>query len=102
MNEHNVNLHMVFKNTQPTEPIKDYARDKVSSVLKKFIHQDTEVHIVLDVEKNRQIVEVSFNCFGSNFTCKKESENIYKSIDEAVGVLGTQLRKQKEKATSHH
>lgn len=102
MNDYNVNLHMVFKNTEPTEPIKEYAADKVSGVLKKFIHQDTEVHLVLDVEKNRQIVEVSFNCYGNNFTCKKESESIYKSIDEAVDVLGKQLRRQKEKSTSHH
>ncbi|MCB0332407.1 MAG: ribosome-associated translation inhibitor RaiA [Bdellovibrionales bacterium] len=97
-----VNVNITFRNTDSTEPIKNYATEKVTSCLKKFIHHDTETYLVLKVEKNRHIAEINFNVDGADFSCSEESADLYASIDALVGSLSNQLRKHKEKFTSHH
>lgn len=97
-----VSINLTFRNTEPTEALKKYAQDKFSSCLKKFLRQDTEVQLVLQVEKIRQIAEITFNCDGVNFKNREESDDMYKSIDLLVNSLTNQLRKHKEKITKHH
>ncbi|MCB0328720.1 MAG: ribosome-associated translation inhibitor RaiA [Bdellovibrionales bacterium] len=97
-----VNLNITFRNTESTEAIKTYAQEKISNCLKKYIHHDVEVYLVLLIEKNRHIADISFHVDGADFTCKEESENLYASIDKLVSALGNQMRKHKEKLTSHH
>lgn len=95
-------FHVTFRNTDSSEPLKAYATDKIGNCVQKFVHQDTEVSIVLKVEKSRQIAEVSLHSDGSDFHVSEESESMYASIDKVVDSLSTQLRKHKEKITSHH
>ena len=99
---HIVNVAITFRNTDATEALKTYATDKVTNALKKFVHHDTEAHVVLKVEKNRQIAEVSFRTDGADFHAKEESGDLYSSIDMLVDVLNQQLRKHKDKLTCHH
>ncbi|MCB0310660.1 MAG: ribosome-associated translation inhibitor RaiA, partial [Bdellovibrionales bacterium] len=67
-----INLNITFRNTQATDAIKGYANDKITNCLSKFVHQDTEANIVLSVEKNRQIAEISFRSDGHTFNGKEE------------------------------
>ncbi|MCB0352755.1 MAG: ribosome-associated translation inhibitor RaiA [Bdellovibrionales bacterium] len=97
-----VNVHLTFRNTDATDALKSYATDKVSNCLKKYIHHDTEANLVLSVEKNRHIAEITFNVDGAAFNCSEESADLYASIDSLVSALGNQMRKHKEKITSHH
>jgi putative sigma-54 modulation protein len=96
------NIHITFRNTEATEALKSYATDKINHTLQKFVKQDTEAHVVLKVEKNRQIAEVQFHADGSDFIVVEESEDLYASIDKLIDSLSTQLRKHKEKLTKHH
>ena len=100
MNEVQVNI--TFRNTDGTDALRTYAIDKIGHCIKKFVHHDTEVHVVLKVEKNRQIAEASLRTDGADFNGKEESDNLYSSIDALVGSLAHQLRKHKEKLTKHH
>ena len=97
-----VNISVTFRNTEATEPLKSYVTDKMSTVLKKFVHQDTEASVVLKVEKKRQIAEISFHADGANFNGTEASENMYKSIDALVNSVTEQLRRNKEKLTKKH
>ena len=97
-----VTVKVTFKNTDATDALKNYAQDKVSHCIQKFVHQDTEVHVVLNVNKRRQAAEVSLNTDGASFIAKEDTEDMYKSIDAIVDSLTSQLRKHKEKITSHH
>ncbi|MCO6430758.1 MAG: ribosome-associated translation inhibitor RaiA [Deltaproteobacteria bacterium] len=97
-----VNVHITFRNTEATEALKGYATEKITNTLKKFVHHDTEAHVVLKVEKNRQIAEVSFRSDGADFHAKEESSDLYSSIDTLVDSLTQQLRKHKDKITDHH
>ena len=98
----NVTVNITFRNTEGTDPLKAYVTEKISHCLQKFVHQDTEAHVVLCVEKNTQIAEVSFNALGTKFNGKEESRDLYASIDAVVKSLSGQLRKHKEKLTAHH
>jgi putative sigma-54 modulation protein len=96
-----VHVNIAFRNTDATDSLKTYATDKVSHCLKKYIHHDTEVHLVLRVEKNRHIAEIDFNVDGGTFKCKEESTDLYASIDSLAHSVAGQLRKHKEKLTRH-
>lgn len=97
-----VNLHINFRNTESTDALKSYATEKITACLKKYIQNDVEAHLVLLVEKNRHQAEISFNVDGASFSCKEESEDLYASIDQLINSLSNQLRKHKERRTSHH
>jgi putative sigma-54 modulation protein len=97
-----IKVSISFLNIDATDAIKQYTTDKVRNAVQKFAHQDTEAHVVLKVEKNRQIAEVSMHLSGADFVVKEESDNLYASIDKLVDSLTQQLRKHKEKSTSHH
>ncbi|MDZ4785228.1 MAG: ribosome-associated translation inhibitor RaiA [bacterium] len=93
---------MTFRNTEGTESIKNFVTEKVTHTLQKFVHHDTDVHVVLTVEKNCQIAEISFNTDGNYFVSKEETKDLYTSIDSAINTLSGQLRKHKEKLTNKH
>jgi len=97
-----VNVTITFRNTEGTEPIKNYASDKLKNITQKFVHHDTEVHLVLTVEKNRHIAEASFHTDGHDFAGREESENLYASIDSLAETLTEQLRRHKERLKKHH
>jgi putative sigma-54 modulation protein len=97
-----VHVNVTFRNTEATDALRDYSSDKITTLLQKYLHKNTEVYVVLKVEKTRQIAEVHFNCEGEDFSCKEESDDMYKSIDASVDSLSSQLRKHKERLTNHH
>jgi len=97
-----INVSIAFLNIEATDSLKQYTTDKIRHCVQKFAHQDTEAHVVLKVEKTRQLAEVSMHLSGADFFVKEESEDLYASIDKLVDSLSTQLRKHKEKTTSHH
>ena len=97
-----VRCNITFRNTDATEPLKAYATDKLCHCLQKFVRKNTEAHVVLKVEKNRQIAEISFHTEGHDFHVSEQSDSLYSSIDAVVSSLSQQLRKHKEKTTSHH
>lgn len=97
-----VKIHTTFRNTEATAAIKEYAEEKLGLVIKKFVHQNTEAHVTIKVEKNDHIAEIVFHTDGTDFACKEKSGDMYASIDKLVDVVATQLRKHKEKITAHH
>ena len=101
-NFHAVHVSLTFRNLEATDAIKQYASEKITHCLEKFVHKETEAHVVLRVERNRQIAEATFNLNGTAFNGKEESLDLYSAIDALVDSLGRQLRKHKEKLTKHH
>ncbi len=100
--ERDVRINITFRNTESTDAIKTYASDKLITCLKKYVHHDTEAHLVLKVEKNRQIAEITFHTDGADFVAKEETLDLYSSIDTLVNSVTHQLRKHKDKITKHH
>jgi putative sigma-54 modulation protein len=101
-NNYDVTLNITCRHIELTPGIKDHAEKRFAKVLKKFAHQDLKVHLVLDVQKNRQIAEGEVHVTGHTFTAKEEGTDLYAAIDRVADLLGTQLKKNKEKLTDHH
>jgi putative sigma-54 modulation protein len=97
-----VNVNLTFRNTEATDALKTYATEKLSHCIQKFIHHDIEVHAVLQVERNRQIAEATFNADGVTFNGKEERADLYAAIDALVDTMSQQLRRHKEKLTAKH
>ena len=97
-----VRINTTFRNTEATDALRSYATEKLTHCLHKFVHRDTEAHVVLKVEKNSQIAEVSLHADGADFNAKEACGDMYAAIDALVDSLTHQLRKHKEKITKHH
>lgn len=78
----------------------DALRDAVNQKLSKLDHHTDEplnVHVVLTVEKNRQVAEATVNRNGTSFHSKAEAGSMYEAIDSLVDKLDRAMRKDKTK-----
>ena len=80
--------------------MKDYIRDKINRI-EKFSHKNIDVHIALDMQKYRYIVEANITTHLTKIHCKEEDSDMYAAIDTAVDRLERQMRKTKEKIQHH-
>ncbi|MBZ4665457.1 ribosome-associated translation inhibitor RaiA [Mahella sp.] len=81
-------------------PITDALRAMVAKKLGKFdryFDEDTEVRVVMSVEKNRHIVEVTIPLNGTILRAEDYSDDMYTSIEGVLEKLERQIRKHKTK-----
>lgn len=79
-----------------TESLKSAIYEKIGK-LERYFSQDTEVHVTLSVEKNRQKIEVTIPVKGGIIRAEQESSDMYVSIDLAEEAIEKQLKKYKNK-----
>jgi len=77
-----------------TEALKEYAKSKIGKV-ERFFESETEVHITLSIQKERQIVEVTIRYKGIVFRVEEENTDMYAAIDRASDILERQIRKNR-------
>ncbi len=87
---------IVGKNIELTPGLKSAVEDKLSK-LDKYFNPDTEVHVTLSVEKERQKIEVTIPVKGSIIRSEQVSSDMYVSIDLVEEVIERQLKKYKNK-----
>ena len=84
------------RNIDVTEGLKSMIYDKLGK-LERYFTSDTEVHVTLSVEKERQKVEVTIPMKGSIIRAEQVSPDMYASIDMVQEIIERQLRKYKNK-----
>ena len=84
------------KNIDVTEGLKSAIYDKIGK-LERYFTQDTEVHVTLSVEKERQKIEISISMKGNIVRAEQVSNDMYVSIDLVEEIIERQLRKYKNK-----
>jgi putative sigma-54 modulation protein len=94
-------INITARHLKLTGAIDSYVRKKISKAGKFFDGGDVWAHVILSVEKNRQITEVNFHIGKLTFRAKEQSPDLYASIDLTVDKLEKQLRKQKEISKIH-
>ncbi|MCL1972776.1 MAG: ribosome-associated translation inhibitor RaiA [Endomicrobia bacterium] len=94
-------INITARHLKLTSAIDSYVRKKISKSAKFFDGDDVWAHVILSVEKSRQITEVNFHVGKLNFRAKEQSPDLYASIDITVDKLEKQLRKQKEISKLH-
>ena len=85
---------IIGKNIEVTPGLKAAVEDKIGK-LEKYFNPDTEVHVTLSVEKDRQKIEVTIPMKGHIIRAEEGSEDMYVSIDLVVDVIERQIRRYK-------
>jgi putative sigma-54 modulation protein len=84
------------KNIEVTEGLKTAVYDKIGK-LERYFTPDTEIHVTMGVEKERQKIEVTIPMKGSMVRAEQTSNDMYVSIDLVEEIIERQLRKYKNK-----
>lgn len=89
---------IVGKNIEVTEGLKTAVEDKIGK-LEKYFAEETEIHVTLSVEKDRQKIEVTIPMKGNIIRSEQVSSDMYVSIDLVEEIIERQLKKYKTKLT---
>lgn len=87
---------IIGRNIDVTEGLKAAVEDKLGK-LEKFFSKETEIHVTLSVEKERQKIEVTIPVKGSIIRSEQVSNDMYVSIDLVEEIIERQLKKYKNK-----
>ena len=92
---------IVGKNMEVTESLKDAVTQKLDK-LDKFFSPDTEVHVTLQVNRDRHKIEVTIPVRDNIIRSEQVSNDMYVSIDLVEEVIERQLKKYKSKLIKRH
>lgn len=84
------------KNIDVTDGLRDAVHEKIGK-LEKYFEPDTEIHVTMSVEKERQKIEVTIPMKGNIVRAEQVSNDMYVSIDLVEEIIERQLRKYKNK-----
>ena len=84
------------KNIDVTEGLKTAVNEKIGK-LERYFTPETEIHVTLSVEKDRQKIEVTIPMKGNIIRAEQVSNDMYVSIDLVEEIIERQLRKYKNK-----
>ena len=87
---------IIGRNIDITEGLKSDVQEKLGKQERYFTPQ-TEIHVTLSVEKDRQKIEVTIPVKGNIIRSEQVSSDMYVSIDLVEEVIERQLRKYKTK-----
>lgn len=87
---------IVGKNIDVTPSLREAVEDRLGK-LEKYFTSETEVHVTLSVEKERQKIEVTIPVKGNIIRSEQVSNDLYVSIDLVEEVIERQLKKYKTK-----
>ena len=87
------------KNIDITDGLRSAVMDKLKK-LERYFTPDTEVHVTLSVEKERQKIEVTIPVKGNIIRSEQSSTDMYVSIDLVEEVIERQLKKYRTKLIS--
>jgi len=92
---------IVGKNIDVTPSLKETVENKLGK-LERYFTPDTEIHVTLSIQKERQKIEVTIPVKGNIIRSEQESNDMYVSIDLVEEVIERQLRKYKNKLVAKH
>ena len=84
------------KNIEVTPGLRSAVEEKIGN-LERYYNPQTEVHVTLSVEKERQKIEVTIPVKGNIIRSEQVSNDMYVSIDLVEEVIERQLKKYKNK-----
>lgn len=95
-----IDITFTGHDVEVTEALKKLTTEKMHKLEKHFDHI-TNISVILSVQKLDQIAEATVNVPGNQLFAKATSQDMYKSIDQLVDKLDTQVKKYKEKMKDH-
>ena len=95
-----MNIIIIGKNIDVTPGLREAVEEKIGK-LEKYFTPDTEVHVTLSVEKDRQKIEVTIPVKGIIIRSEQVSNDLYVSIDLVEEIIERQLKKYKSKLVNY-
>lgn len=92
---------IIGKNIDVTPGLNEAVENKLGK-LERYFTPDTEIHVTLSVQRERQKIEVTIPVKGGIIRSEQESSDMYVSIDLVEEVIERQLRKYKNKLIARH
>ena len=84
-----------------SDALKAQIENKLNTVLDHPNLKITSVRVMLDIEKERNIVDISVNLKNHQLEAKAETKDMYESIDVAVGKIDSQILRLIDKVQDH-
>jgi putative sigma-54 modulation protein len=94
-------INVSGRQIEVTDALRSYASDKIGRVQRHFDNMST-MHVVLQVEKERHLAEVTLHAKGATLAASAEAGDMYAAIDQLADKLDRQVLKHKEKLADHH
>lgn len=94
------NISVTGRNVLVTEPMKDYAIEKVAKI-ERFSNRIIDVVITMDIQKLEHRVDIVLKANNIKIKSQASSENMYASIDMAAHKLETQVLRYKDRLQDH-
>ncbi len=89
-------ISVTSRNTDGEVWQREYVEEKLQK-LTKYVDNPAEAHVVLSVEKFRNVVEINLMADGLNINAKEEDKDMHLAIDNTIVKIERQLKKHKEK-----
>jgi putative sigma-54 modulation protein len=93
-------ISVTFRNTEGEGWQREYLEEKLKKI-NKYVDNPIEAHIVLSVEKFRNVAEINLMSNGLNINAKEEEKDMHVAIDNAIEKIERQLKRHKEKIRNH-
>ena len=93
-------LNLTGHHMNITPAIRSYIQNKFERLERHFDHV-TNAHVILTIEKERQKAEATIHVNRGNIYADAEHNDMYAAIDNLIDKLDRQVKKHKEKLTSH-
>ncbi len=94
-------ISITFKNIDSSENLKAHVHEKFDR-FDKMLDYPADAHVVLSVEKIRNIADVNLTCDSLKIYAKEEAENnMYSAIDTVSDKVKSQIKKFKDKQRRH-
>lgn len=94
------NISVTGRNVLVTDPMKDYAIDKISKI-ERFSTRIVDVVVTMDIQRYVQRVDVVLSVDHIKIKASASTENMYASIDKVVDKIESQLRRYKKRINEH-
>jgi putative sigma-54 modulation protein len=93
-------ISVTFRNTGSEDWFKDYIMDRLKK-LQRYIDKPLEAHVVLSVEKFRNVAEVNLTAKGVSLNGKEEAKDMQLAVDTVIDKIERQMKKHKGKLRDH-
>jgi len=89
-------IQVTFRHVDPSEPVKEYAREKVAKI-EKYLDGPIEASITLSVEKHRHECDVIVFNNGVKIHGRETTGDLFSAIDLVMDKLEKQIKRYRDK-----
>lgn len=93
-------VSVTFRHLEPSDSLKNFAREKVEKV-KKFLDHASEAQVILSIEKHLHHAEILVHSGPFFLRGKDKSDDMYASIGLAMEKVERQVKRYKERMRQH-